>query len=82
MTDQLVQVIQTLQLEVQVSRGQEADLKAVATHLSTMASTKDALALYYNHRAGPKPFKATNFKWQKEKTQEYYKQIAYLIKSS
>ena len=68
-TNQLVQVIQTLQQEVQASSGQEADLEAVATNLATTMTTKDALALYGNYRVGPKPFKATNFKQRKKKTQ-------------
>ena len=59
-TKQLVQVIQTLQPEVQTLQGGQAELEAAASTLATASVAGDA-ASYRDHKAGMKPPRPANF---------------------
>ena len=73
-TDQLVQVIQTLQQEVHLLRNCQADLEASAATPAT-ASLAEDIPGHCDHRAGMNPSRPASFNGEKKRLQNFFSQL-------
>ena len=73
-TDQLVQIIQTLQQEIQSLRNQQTDLETLVAILRIAFLAEDASS-HCDHRAGMKPQRSASFNGKKKELQNFFSQL-------
>ena len=73
-TDQLLQVIQTLQQKVQTLQGQQTELEAAAI-IPAIAPLAGDAASHRDHKAGMKPPRPANFNGKKNRLQNFLLQL-------